>query len=546
MFKKPYIPVIILLLFAAFFRIFRLATTPDSLHLDEIVNVYVGRFILQNGVDLYGNHWPLFYFDKFGDFPPVIPMYIQALGTYIGGVNDFGSRIMTALLSTSMVIPLYYIADYIFQNKKTAFFIGIVFAVLPWQINFARTSAEGMIALAFYLYGLLLIFQTFRTKKIIYALLSLPLFLLTFFIYPSFRIITPLTFIPLPFFFIKKPDRTLLIFFVASTLLFFTVTAGILHSDWGKGRLNQVSIFNIVSGVTIRIDQLIFDDHNGPLIARIFHNKAIGYPREFLSQYFSYFSGSFLFIRGGGELTHKIPDNGEAYLTLLILAFLPAFDYFKKRNQKVKTPFYYYLTYLLLIAPIPAALTVIAVPNPHRAILMSAMLLFVAAYGFNTLTEIKWKKFPVYLLVYVFLAFETIYFMYFYFNHVSYAQFLGNNERIRDAMQYVVQHKDEYKEVYLPGKVDYISEYYLFYKNDFNKNLAGKFGHGVRIDQVENVHFIDSNCGSDGLQDPKNQNKKILVVDKEDCKHEGVAIRTLEQYHTSFGNVAFTVAEQAF
>jgi len=143
--KIKFLSLFFLILVALFLRFYKLDKVPNSLHLDEIANVYTGRFILDNKVDLYGNKFPLFYFDKFGDYPPVIPMYIQAIGTYIFGVNDLGSRAMTAIIGSLIIFPVFFIVLIIFNNLKTAFFAGLLIAILPWQIVFSRQSAEAFI-----------------------------------------------------------------------------------------------------------------------------------------------------------------------------------------------------------------------------------------------------------------------------------------------------------------------------------------------------------------------------------------------------------------
>jgi len=172
--KIKFLSLFFLILLALFLRFYKLDKVPNSLHLDEIANVYTGRFILDNKVDLYGNKFPLFYFDKFGDYPPVIPMYIQAIGTYIFGVNDLGSRGITAILGCLIIIPVFFIVLMIFNNLKTAFFAGLLVAILPWQIVFARQSAEAVIASFFYFFGIWLLFNFINKKKLNQLFFSLP------------------------------------------------------------------------------------------------------------------------------------------------------------------------------------------------------------------------------------------------------------------------------------------------------------------------------------------------------------------------------------
>src|SRR5258707_10847312 len=99
---------LVFILFLAFvLRLAFLGTMPAHLHQDEVLNGYVGRYILQNGKDPHGNAWPLFYFDNFGDYPNVLPMYISGISTYIFGINEFALRFPIALVGSLIVLPVF-------------------------------------------------------------------------------------------------------------------------------------------------------------------------------------------------------------------------------------------------------------------------------------------------------------------------------------------------------------------------------------------------------------------------------------------------------
>ena len=51
-------PLIGMVLFAALIRFYKLGSLPFNLQEDEVMTGYVGRFILKNGRDVYGNPWP--------------------------------------------------------------------------------------------------------------------------------------------------------------------------------------------------------------------------------------------------------------------------------------------------------------------------------------------------------------------------------------------------------------------------------------------------------------------------------------------------------
>ncbi|KKU96071.1 MAG: hypothetical protein UY27_C0004G0001, partial [Candidatus Gottesmanbacteria bacterium GW2011_GWA1_48_13] len=140
-------------------RLYKLGSLPLGLYEEEVTNAYVGRFILQNGVDPYGNRFPLLYFDKFGDYPPVLPLYLSGLSTFIFGFTEFAARFSIALIGALTIFPVYGLAFLIFQNKWWGIFAGTIVAILPWHVVLSRTSAEGIIGLAAYALALYLVIQ---------------------------------------------------------------------------------------------------------------------------------------------------------------------------------------------------------------------------------------------------------------------------------------------------------------------------------------------------------------------------------------------------
>ena len=536
--NKLIIFFVLILAVAFFLRFYKIGSVPKSIHLDETVNGYVGRFILDNGVDLYGNRLPFFYFDKFGDYPPVLPMYIQSLGTYIFGFTELGSRFITALLGCLLLIPVFFIAGMIFKDKRSALFTMFLAAIIPWQIVFSRTSGEGIMASFFYLIGLTLLFSFWKKKEIKFIAYSLPFFLLTFFIFPPFRIIVPLTFLPLPLFFLFRKNIKKFALSIVIVLSFFVLLFAIVISPWGRGRVDQISIFNIVSGVDIKNKHWIYNDKTPPLVTRIFHNKPVGYTREFLKQFFSYYSGMFLFTDGGGEITHQVPNSGEMYLTILPLFILPLFMFFKKKNNNVNGQLFYYIIYLSLIASIPGALTVVAVPNPHRSILTGIFLCMIAAYGFNRILDIKIKKIHLTYLVYAFLMVEVIGFMHNYVAHVDLLQFIGTNEGAKEAALYVQKEQSKYKNIYLTGS-NYMAIYYLYFAGDVSRELAGKFKIKLILENYKNLHFFDTDCASNKISENRPQIKdKVLIINRGDCVlPQGVS--KVAEFKAAFGNSAF-------
>lgn len=106
--KGIYLLLFLFFLASLFLRIYDLGQMPSGFHRDELHNAYAGRFILQNGKDIYGNSWPLLYFDTYGNYPPVLPMYLSGLSTYIFGTNVFAARFPIAVIGAALLFPLFF------------------------------------------------------------------------------------------------------------------------------------------------------------------------------------------------------------------------------------------------------------------------------------------------------------------------------------------------------------------------------------------------------------------------------------------------------
>lgn len=151
--------VFVIFLVALFFRVYKLGIIPASFYVEEMTNTYVGKFILMHGKDIY-NHWfPLLYFDKFGDYPPVLPLYLSGIGALILGTSEFAGRFPLAFIGALFIFPVYELAYLMFQKRSSALFAACIAAVTPWHIVLSRTTAEGVVGLTVYAYAILWILQ---------------------------------------------------------------------------------------------------------------------------------------------------------------------------------------------------------------------------------------------------------------------------------------------------------------------------------------------------------------------------------------------------
>jgi len=187
----------------------------------------------------------------------------------------------------------------------------------------------------------------------------------------------------------------------------------------GTGRYNQVNIFSFPETKLVMAEQIQENGIAGTnnLVTRLFHNKVVNYSFAFISNYFEYFSGSFLFMKGGLPIWYNVPRMGLIYLTMLPFIALGVILLALNKNKTYKIPLIW-----ILIAPITAAITTDDVPNINRAVVMFPMIEIIAAYGFLSFINklrLRLKQITI-LLTSIFLLYNFLYFLEQYFVHAPF------------------------------------------------------------------------------------------------------------------------------
>lgn len=507
----------LIFLLALFLRLYRLNTLPFNFHEDEVLSGYVGRFILQNGKDLYGNPWPLLYFNKFGDYYIILPIYLSGIATYIFGINEFATRFPAAFFGALAVFPVFILAFWTLKNKSIALLSSFFISISPWHLVLSRSTTEGVIGSTVFVFAVVFLLKSIRDFNLKSLIIGAILFLISYFIYHPFRLYTPLVFLSCFVIFRQiKKKRKFFISFLLLTIFFFSLSYYISTTVWGKGRFEQTSIFSPLSGVSIRINELIFGEgQNNILLARIFHNKLIGYGREFIKQYLTYFSTNFLFIDGWAKSRYVIPEQGPLGFTLIILILTAIIPLSKRGAEKINKQYFILLIYLLVISPLPAALTVAESPNIHRALFLTIPLTILLALGFYKMRGIKFKRIPFNCLLAIFIFFEFIYFWHQYSYHMDLASSLSRNDGQREIAIFAKQKEKENYQVFLPAE-GAMPWYYLFFNKDFDPSYIGRFRLDARIDNTNKTYYVENSCPSIIIK-PENLTKKILVIDRHDC-----------------------------
>ena len=511
--RKDKIILGLILGLAVVLRTLKLNDFPYGFHFDEAKAAWNALSIAKTGMDDQGNKLPMYY-NSFGDYRPtgifytIIP-FLMVLGRSITVV-----RLPAALFGAFSIIAIYFLAKELSPGKSktnlglwSAFFL----AINPWHISVSRATSEVVISIFLTIWGLYFLIRTIKTNRWKYSVFSVLFLLLSFWFYHSIRVLAPvLILIAVTYYFFR--DKKINKWVVMALLVIGIISGVLMLSPEARGRLSQVSIrsdFKILYETQKAPNE---EGHNSVLVARAFHNKVLITARRFVEEYFSYFGTDFLVGRTAKPMRYMTTNFGLiTYIEFGLLLLGIAAAVVKKDIR---------LVFLwLLVAPIPAAVTLEDVPNLHRSMLMVPFIVMIETWGFSLIWDSRKRLGTMILLL---LGINFVYYLHFYYNHGNYALAIySRNSGIVEMVNEIEKQKDSYDKVVLTNYSDNPYAWYAFFENkepdEFNQNYK-KLDSGAH--EYGNLVFSNERCPTNLANDSKTRKdyKNVLFVNGEGCE----------------------------
>jgi len=552
-------PLFWIFVLALILRIYKLGSFPVGFHADEARVAWNSLSILKTGKDDKGNKFALYY-DTFGDYRPTGIFYFTIPSLAFFGNTEFATRFPSSLFGALTVIPLFLLVREIsIKNKKSpkasrrlALTAGFLLAISSWHIEVSRATSEVVISTFFVILSTYFFIRLINTRKKYLIYLTLLSTLASYLLYHAIRFLGPPIFVTIGLYYFKrvrKNYKTVLIpiIFVCILSLVLTLTPE------AKKRFGQVSIFGNID-IRYEIDRIRAEnDYKKSPVSRAFDNKYYIYIKHFAMQYGDYFSENFLTGYSAKPYRYATPGAGLITYTELALLIFGILEIVKGK--------YTFLPLLLLIlSPLPAAITTEDAPNLHRAFLMIPFLITLEAVGFVKVLELtkKYTKYSNILLTAILLV-NFFYFLHMYFSHSnSHKPFIANyilddssyrNTETKKLVTYIDSVKSNYDKIIITDSPDSIYPWYAFFTGkdpgEFNKHAIerskGPWNYG-------NIVFSEIKCPSDdSFVDYKY--KKLLVIDGPACVPEakikgGLAAKITNKIVRDDGSTAFTLLER--
>lgn len=300
LFRKEWLIVGLILLVAAFLRLYHITSTPPGFHRDEALFGYEAYSIAKTARDEHGRFMPL-WFEGFGIIDYPLAIYPRVPFIAVLGLSVFSVRFSLVFYSIITVLLIYQLARKLFPDLATAALAGFFAAFSVWH-SFMSRYTISILGLMFLLLGVNM--MLFGKRKLTSVVGGICLGL-TCFTYAAYFFFLPL-FLVLIFaiYFAQiKKDKTLLLGFVVSVLTM--LLAFVLFWNVNLQRAPQSAFYSDKRGIEYMwgdkpVGEILAQGGKYNLYEKWLHYPRMGYVYKAATNYFDGFSTTFWLKTGRG------------------------------------------------------------------------------------------------------------------------------------------------------------------------------------------------------------------------------------------------------
>lgn len=450
--------LLLVLLFSFFIRTYLLTQNPEGFDQTEAAFGYNAYSILKSGRDEDGKFLPLVIV-SIGDYKLAGYSYWQIPFIAVFGLNEFSTRLSTAIAGLISLILVYYIVYEWLKSRKLALLTVLFTSIAPWHLTLSRMAYDPMIALMFLLASVAF-FIRFLKQGRLYLLLGSALTLSGAIItYYAVWVILPFMLVFYWLYANKKTGKRVTVLYATLILLIpLLLFLKLLLVTQGT-RLGQDSTFQ-VNAYPLLAEQIREDQRAIPLFAtRVFHNKLIFYPQVFAQQFFTNLSFDFLFLRGDKmDRRFAVPYHGVLYLWTAPFLLIGVLYFWKNHSLSRSTLIFGAVVVVFLGSAFSEFGS-----ETERTLFAAPIFSFLISYGL-LITYRKLHKYNRQLATFtsgvfiLLLTYNVAYFNHQYYWHANVHEPWGRDYGMKEMVSTVQSLEKNYKTVVVPD-----STYIFFY-----------------------------------------------------------------------------------
>lgn len=470
------------LLLSVLLRVIYLVQYPEGFDQTETSFSYNAYSVLKTGRDEDGKFLPLII-ATVGDYKLTGYMYWQVPFIAIFGLNEFSSRLSTAVAGVLTLLIIYLLVYEKTKNRRLSLITFFVTSISPWHIALSRMAYDPMIALLGVTLSLLLFTFWEKSRKIFYLIGSLLSLSWAIGTYYAVWVIIPFL---LLFYFVRifKKSESFIYFLRNSLVLSLPLIMIIALLFVSKGdRLKQDSTFQ-TDGLPLLQEQIREDQHAFPLVVtRIFHNKFVFYPQLIAKEFFENLSFDFLFLTGDDiDRRFSTPYHGVLYIWSAPFLFFGILMFWKK--------YPWYQNLLLLgsttIIFLGSSFSIFG-SESQRTLFAAPIFCFYISYALFSIVKNK-KNFNQFLYLLVILSLNVslflnvAYFGHQYLWHSNVHQPWARDFGMHQMIKFIKSEEHNYKKVVVPE-----STYMFFY---FYNKVDPKIAWSESSNRLDETNYL--------------------------------------------------------
>ncbi len=437
---KLLILIFLITLLGGFLRFYKFTQNPVSLNIDEVSFGYDAYSVLKTARDQYGNFLPL-TFKSTGDYKNPVVIYSMIPSIAIFGLNEFGVRFPTALISTLAIPLFFFLFRKISRNESVALIATLFLAISPWDIYFSRYASDTLIASVFIGLGVFAFLKMLEGGKR-WAFLSALSFTLSAYTYHSEKLFLPLFYLIIFWIYRKK------LLLLKQSVVIFVLTTAVLVSPllyltfFGPGMARADMVF-ITNDIEFTRNVLLND--SGVKFSAIANIPLLFF--FWARKYLAYFSPSFLFYSGLQMTTPGSYGLGVLYLFEVITLPFGIYSLIKGRIPQKGI-----ISSWILLGLIPASLTNNE-QHAGRTIFILPAVIILSAWGFLEFIKligrisIRYVKYSVIATFLILVIWDLVHALLTFGVYFPQERDEDSMNGTKEAVEYILQNQDKYKEV---------------------------------------------------------------------------------------------------
>lgn len=380
---KEWLQLLVVTLLALVVRTVQLQTLPAALNRDEAALGYNAWLLQTEGVDEWGQPWPI-ALRSFGDYKlPGYPL-LTILSFTLVGRSDAAVRLPSALAGSLLPLAVWYLLLQPQFSRRARLLAAWLLAVAPFSLFYSRIGFEASVGLTLLVLVVALCIKAQSLKKLNWQLLLLiaGLLLAGIFTYNTPLLLAPFLLLGLGIYGVGRQWRPVLLTGLAVVLPM--LLGGVMLWQLSSQKAG-ISIFTDPT-ITTQIAERYTAAQTLP--ERLVASRWLVYSRLIIKNVLASWSPVFLVTHGGSHPWHSIPQAahltwfsyGLGLVGVLATVVTAVLRFYHRQNWSLKHRSQLLLLWLFIAGLAPAVITVDA-PHATRSLLFLTLWVVFAALG---------------------------------------------------------------------------------------------------------------------------------------------------------------------